>query len=322
METRAIPHTELTVSRVCLGTMTFGGQCDEATAREMVAACLEHGINFVDTANVYCGGASEEITGRVLQGRRDRFVLASKVGISVGEAPHQQGLSRAAILRGIDESLRRLRTDYLDIYYLHQPDYAVPIEESLEAMQQLIDAGKVRYCAVSNYAAWQICHMQHLASGRGLPKVHICQSLYNLLSRGLEQEFFRMAGTLDVFSIVYNPLAGGLLTGKHNGSVPLSRSRFDTNPGYMGRYWHGQNHDAVDELRLVSAAEGRSMVSLALNWILHHTPADGMVLGASSLGQLTDNLKALQDGPLTPESLSACGKIWANLRGITPQYNR
>jgi aryl-alcohol dehydrogenase-like predicted oxidoreductase len=316
METRTIPHTNLTVSRVSLGTMTFGGQCDEDTARAMVDLCLDQGVNFIDTANAYTGGAAEEITGRVLQGRRARVVLASKVGIAVGDADDQKGLSRRAILRAIDESLRRLRTDYLDIYYLHQPDPMVPLEESLEAMQHLVDAGKIRYIGASNYAAWQICRMQNHA------KIHVAQPIYNLLSRGVEQEFFPMAKELQLYTIVYNPLAGGLLTGKYHNGVPQAGTRFEQNAAYMDRYWHRPNHDAVGQLRSRASAEGRSLTSVALNWILHHSPADGVVLGASRLAQLSENLGVLEEGPLAAPLVAACAEIWATLRGVAPQYNR
>src|SRR5690606_39002655 len=156
METRTLSKTGLNVSRVCLGTMTFGAQTDEATAHEMVAACLDAGINFFDTANIYNAGKSEEILGRVLKGRRDKVVLASKVAGKMGPDADQVGLSRAAIVRGVEESLKRLQTDWLDLYYLHWPDYSVPFEESLRALQELVQAGKVRHIAVSNFAAWQI----------------------------------------------------------------------------------------------------------------------------------------------------------------------
>jgi 1-deoxyxylulose-5-phosphate synthase len=316
METRTIPYTGLAVSRVCLGTMTFGGQCDEAAARQIMDLSLDRGVNFVDTANVYTAGAAEEITGRILRGRRDRVVLASKVGIAAGDADDQKGLSRNAIFRAIDESLRRLQTDYLDIYYLHQPDYAVPLEESLEAMNDLVRVGKIRHIGASNYAAWQVCRMQNRAA------VHIAQPMYNLISRGVEQEFFPMAKDRDVYTVVYNPLAGGLLTGKHTNGAPLSGTRFEQNPGYRSRYWHGPNHQAVEELRSLASVEDRSATSLALNWILHHSPADGIVMGASRLEHARENLDILKDGPLPPGAVSACNEIWAQLRGFTPQYNR
>jgi aryl-alcohol dehydrogenase-like predicted oxidoreductase len=282
----------------------------------MVDLCLDQGVNFIDTANAYTGGAAEEITGRVLQGRRARVVLASKVGIAVGDADDQKGLSRRAIFRAIEESLRRLRTDYLDIYYLHQPDPKVPLEESVEAMQRLVDAGKIRYMGASNYAAWQICRMLNHA------KIHVAQPVYNLLSRGVEQEFFPMAKELQLYTIVYNPLAGGLLTGKHRNGTPQAGTRFEQNQAYRDRYWHRPNHDAVRRLRSRASAEGRLLTSVALNWILHHSPADGVVLGASRLEQMSENLGVLEEGPLAAPLVAACDEIWTTLRGVAPQYNR
>jgi 1-deoxyxylulose-5-phosphate synthase len=322
METRTIPHTVLTVSRACLGTMTFGAQCDETTACRMLELCLDQGINFIDTANVYAGGASEKILGSILRNRRHRVVLASKVGIPTGDVADQRGLSRAAIVRAIDESLTRLQTDYLDIYYLHQPDHSVAAEESLSTLEDLRVAGKIRYPAASNYAAWQICQMQSLARAKGFGPIHIAQPLYNLLSRGAEQEFFPMAKSLDVYTLAYNPLAGGLLTGKHGNNMPQPGTRFEQIPGYMTRYWHSVNHDAVEQFRSLARQAERSMISLAMNWILHHTAADGIILGASSADQLRENLAALNDGSLSSQTVAACDEIWHRLRGVAPQYNR
>ena len=152
METRTLQHTDLAVSRACFGTMTFGSQVDEPTSIRMIDSCLDTGINFIDTANVYNQGLSETIVGKALKGRRNRVILASKVRGKMGEGPDESGLSKRAMLRAIDESLKRLETDHLDLYYLHQPDYAVPIEETLETMEQLVRQGKVRYPASSNYA--------------------------------------------------------------------------------------------------------------------------------------------------------------------------
>src|SRR4030095_324427 len=163
MQTRTLGQTGLSVSPFTLGTMTIGSQVDEITARSMIDLCLERNVNFIDTANVYNNGTTETILGRILVGRRDKFVLASKVGIKMGEGAGEKGLSRAAIVKAIDESLRRLRTDYVDLYYLHQPDYAVPLEETLAAMDNLVRGGKVRFVGASNYASWQVCRMLWLA---------------------------------------------------------------------------------------------------------------------------------------------------------------
>jgi 1-deoxyxylulose-5-phosphate synthase len=322
METRALKNTTLTVSRACLGTMTFGAQTDEATAIAMVSTCLDRGVNFFDTANIYNTGVSETIVGKALKGRRDRVVLASKCAAKMGPAPDQAGLSRSAILRAAEDSLQRLQTDYLDVYYLHWPDYAVPLEESLGAMDELVRAGKVRHVAASNFASWQICRMHWLADTRQLPRVSITQPMYNLLARGIEQDFLPMCAQLGVSTVVYNPLAGGLLTGKQKFEAPLAGTRFDKNQMYLDRYWNEANFAAVQELTAIAAAAGRSLVSVALNWVLHHTPVDSMILGASRMVHLEENLRSLDDGPLTPDTVAGVDRVWARLRGPTPKYNR
>ena len=241
MESTNLSNTGLKVSRLCFGTMTFGGQTDEQTSVHMVERCLDAGINFFDTANVYTGGTSETMLGRALKGRRHRVILASKVSNKVGDAPDQKGLSRPAIRRAIDESLQRLDTDYLDLYYMHLPDYATPIEESLAAMDELVKEGKVRHVAQSNYAAWQVAQMQCIAGKNNYQPVAVSQPMYNLLARGIEQEFLPMSKEFGIASVVYNPLAGGLLTGKHNASEPIQGSRFDKNKMYLDRYWHADD---------------------------------------------------------------------------------
>src|SRR4051794_410891 len=167
MTTRPLGNSGLAVPPFTLGTMTFGSQLDEPAARSIVDLCLERGLNFIDTANVYNAGHSETMLGQILAGRRDQVILASKVGIKFGDTPLDQGLSPGAIRKHIDGSLQRLKTDYLDLYYLHQPDYATPIEQSLATMDELVRAGKVRHVAVSNYASWQVCHMLWLAQQNG-----------------------------------------------------------------------------------------------------------------------------------------------------------
>ena len=322
MQTIKFEHTELDVSRLCFGTMTFGGQADEAASKAMIDRCLEAGINFIDTANIYNAGESEVLVGKALQGRRKDVILASKVRGKMGDGPDDSGLSRAAIRKGIDASLRRLGTDYLDLYYLHQPDYAVPIEETLGVMQELVQEGKVRFPAASNYAAWQVAEMLSLADRKGYQPVRVTQPMYNLLARGIEQEYLPMTKHFGVSTVVYNPLAGGLLTGKQNKTAPVGGSRFDSNQMYLNRYWHDPMFDAVEDVRAIARRAGRSMVSLALNWLLHHSQADCIILGASRLEQLDENLKAAEDGPLPADVLEACDAVWERLRGVTPKYNR
>src|SRR5215469_12893978 len=183
MQTTRLHGTDLEVSRACFGVMTFGSQTDEPTGRRMIDTCCAHGINFFDTANVYNRGAAESMLGNILKGRRDRVVLASKVRGKMGDAPDDSGLSRAAILKAIDQTLTRLGTDHVDLYSLHQPDWCTPIEETLAAMDELVRAGKVRYPACSNYAAWQVAEMISLSGREGYRPPLVSQPMYNLLAR-------------------------------------------------------------------------------------------------------------------------------------------
>jgi aryl-alcohol dehydrogenase-like predicted oxidoreductase len=323
MEYRRLAHTDLAVSRVCFGAMTFGSQTGEPAAARMIDMAIEHGVNFFDTANNYNGGLSETILGGVLKGRRDRVILASKVFNKMGDGPDDAGLSRGAVLKQIDRTLERLQTDYLDLYYLHSPDWEAPIEETLEAMDRVVRAGKVRYPASSNYAGWQVAQMIAIAERRGYRPAYVSQPMYNLVARGIEQEYLAMCKSFGVSTVVYNPLAGGLLTGKQHREQPLAGTRFDNNPMYLNRYWHPAYFDAVDRLREAAEQAGRSLVDVSLSWLLHHTPADCVLLGASKVEQLAQNLDAVEkSSPLPRETLSAIDEVWTGLRGVTPKYNR
>lgn len=322
MDTVTLKRTSLTVSRLCLGTMTFGNPVDEPGAIAMVDRAIDAGINFFDTANAYQSGLSETMLGHALRGRRQKCVVATKVWARMGDGPEDAGLSKRAILKAVEDSLRRLQTDYIDLYYLHQPDPAVPIEESLEAMHQLVQAGKVRHSASSNYGAWQITQMQWMAKERDFSPPTVSQSMYNLLARGLEQEFTPMAQQLGISIVAYNPLAGGLLTGKHQPRSIAPGTRFDNNKMYQDRYWHPQCFEAVARLGEIAHEAGRSLISLALCWLLHHTSVDCVILGASRVENLEQNLAAAGEGPLSPDTVAACDKVWQELRGPVPAYNR
>lgn len=319
---RRLSKTNLNVSRVCLGTMTFGGQLDEKSSEQLVHFCIDKGVNFFDTANVYGKGLSEEILGKIIRGCREKVVLATKVCGRMGDDPNQAGLSSKAIVRAVEESLSRLQTDYLDIYYFHQPDYSVAIEESLEAADRLFGEGKIRYLGISNYAAWQVSELLSTARMNKWIAPNISQPMYNLLARGIEQEYIPMARELDVGMVVYNPLAGGLLTGKHNFERYTPGTRFDGNKMYQDRYWNEVNFHAISDLKSLAESHGCSLRGIALNWILHHTPIETMILGASSLDQMKQNLVTCEEGPLPTEVLEGCDRIWENLRGVPPSYNR
>lgn len=319
---KKLNRTDLNISRLCFGTMTFGKPADQATSTHMVNQCIEAGVNFFDTANMYQLGVAETMLGEALKGRRKNVILASKVRFKMGDAPDQSGLSRKAILRAIEESLKRLQTDYLDIYYLHFPDYEVPIEETLDTLELLVKQGKIRYPATSNYAAWQQTEMLWIAEKKNYKAAVITQPMYNLLARGIEQEWLPMTKHYGLSNIVYNPLAAGLLTGKHKMQTVTPGTRFDNNKLYQDRYWHKQDFDAVEKLKAISQKSGRSLISIAFNWLLHHTATDCVILGASRPEQLAQNLAACEEGPLPSDLVRACDEVWNEFRGPIPVYNR
>jgi len=323
METRQLTHTDLTISRLCMGTMTYGSQVTEADAQRMTDFCLDSGINFFDTANVYNQGLSEEITGRCLGDRRKDVVLATKARGKMDGDDGYAGLAPAAIRRALEDSLRRLNTDYVDLYYLHMPDDSVPIEDSLGTLEELRREGKIRYGSASNYSAWQMCEMKFLADNNGWQPVTVTQPMYNLLARGIEQEYIPFAKKFGASLVVYNPLAGGLLTGKQNLQTgPIAGTRFDKNERYLNRYWHEDYFGAVQGVKAVAENAGRSMVELALRWLMQQEPVDSIILGASSMGHLEANITAAQSDDLSDETMAECDEVWQRLRGCTPFYNR
>jgi 1-deoxyxylulose-5-phosphate synthase len=323
MEYRKLKHTDLTVSRASFGTMTFGSQTDEATARRMVDRCLDAGLNFFDTANVYNKGQAETILGKAIAGRRDKIILATKVRSKMGDGPAESGLSAPAIYKAIEASLQRLGTEYVDVYYLHWPDYETPIEETLVAMEDLVKAGKVRYPAVSNYAAWQVAEMHCISTKHNLRPPYISQPMYNLLARGIEEEYVPFTNRFGISIVSYNPLAGGLLTGKYmKDRKPIQGGRFDQNPLYQGRYWHQDYFAAVEELERIGRDVGRSLVELSLQWLFAQPHVNSVILGASRMEQLEENLQACEGPPLDESILARCDEVWKRLRGITPKYNR
>ena len=323
MEYRVLSTTDLTVSRLCFGTLTFGSSMDEAAATESVDRCIDAGINFFDTANVYNMGAAETMLGKALSGRRQKVIVATKVGFKTGVGHDESGLSRAALHNSLEASLRRLQTDYVDLYYLHLPDYSVPIEETLAAMDEAARAGKVRYPAVSNYAAWQVCEILWMAEKNRFKPPCVSQPMYNVLTRGIEEEYLAFCKRFNVAVVAYNPLAGGLLTGKQSKQRgPIPGTRFDGNKLYLDRYWHDDYFAAVGELADIAREAGKTLVELAFQWLLNQTQVDSIILGASRLEQLEENLKACQTVALDEAALARCDEVWKRLRGITPKYNR
>ena len=322
MEYVQLTGSGISVSRLCLGAMTFGDQIDEKEGIRCVDHALDAGVNFFDTANRYTDGKSEEILGKALAGKRDKVILATKVGNHVPGCDHERGSSRAHILRQVESSLRRLKTEYIDIYYLHSPDAVTPVEETVETMDSLVRSGKVRYIGTSNFAAWQACRMHYEAKGAHRASPVVAQMVYNLLTRGLEQEFIPFLKALGLSLVVYNPIAGGLLTDKYAEKKPLENTRFTLSKMYADRYWNEDNLAAWDAVRSIAQDAGISMLELAMRWIYSTGNVESILTGFSSLSQLEANLKTLDAGKLSPEVMQACDKVWQHLSGTRFRYNR
>ncbi|WP_213452185.1 aldo/keto reductase [Rhizomonospora bruguierae] len=314
------PHT----GRIILGTMTFGAQVDEREAELMLRAGREAGITMFDTSNNYNGGRSEAILGRIIKRYRDDVLISTKGGSTVEQADDSiKGLGRKALTRAVDGSLKRLGVDHIDLYYLHRPDRSTPIEETLETLSELVAAGKIRQLGQSNFAAWQITEINYLARAHGWPEMPVSQQMYSLVARRIEAEYVEAADRLGLTTIVYNPLAGGLLTGKHRlDSTPAVGSRF-AKETYRERYWNRAQFVAVERLRNIARQAGLSLLELALRWVLGRPATHAVLLGASSLEQLRANLAAINGPPLDEATLAACDVVWnEGPAGSAPAYNR
>ncbi|HHE41217.1 MAG TPA: aldo/keto reductase [Dehalococcoidia bacterium] len=325
MEYRKVGRTGLKVSQFCLGTMTFGDQVSESDAIAMIHAAMDAGLNFIDTADMYVKGRSEEIVGKALQGRRDQVVLATKFGNPMGPFPNDRGASRKYVMHAIEASLRRLNTDYVDLYYLHLPDYTTPIEETLRALDDLVHQGKVRYPAVSNFRAFQISKALWTSDVNGLARFECVQPPYNLLTRDIEYELLPLCAEEGLGVCVYNPLAGGLLTGKHDPSKPPAPgTRFSNETMgrmYYERYWNETNFRAVEHFRAIAAQAGHDMVQMALAWILGSPNITSVIIGATSPKHIEKNMGAAEI-TLTDEERAACDEIWKELRPLRFFYGR
>jgi aryl-alcohol dehydrogenase-like predicted oxidoreductase len=327
MQYTRLGRTGLPVSRLCLGTMTFGFQCDEATSFAIMDRAFEGGITFFDTADVYPIGAppgaqgrTEEIIGRWLArtGNRSRIILATKCFGRVGPARWDQGNSRKHILDAVDASLRRLGTDYIDLYQLHGPDPQTPIDETLKALDDLVRWGKVRYIGCSNFLAYQVARAIGRSEVLGVARFDSVQPRYNLLFREIERELLPLCAEEGIGVIPYNPLAGGLLTGKHNPETgPEEGSRFTLGTAaqrYQERYWHDRMFQTVEQLRPIAAEAGMSLAQMAVAWVMANPVITAPIIGASRPEQLTDTLAAAET-PLPPE-------LKQRLDDLTLEYRR
>ncbi len=355
MEYRKMGRTGLKVSAFCLGTMTFGRQVEEKESIRIIDAAIDAGVNFIDTADMYVNGVTEEIVAKATKGKRDALVIASKgghirgLGKKYGELKdygpidlarprpfhpwpsgddighNDMGLSRKHIMQAVEGSLRRLNTDYLDLYYAHMPDYSTPLEETLRAMDDLVRQGKVRYLGCSNFRAYQLCKALWISDKLNLSRWDCIQPPFNLLARDVEYELLPLCGEEGVGVCVFSPMAAGFLTGKYTkGKDPIEGTRFGlAHLGYKYNqpYWSDVNFEAVDTLKQIAEDHGKKLSEFALAWVLSNPTITSVVCGATSVEQLQQNMKATEL-KISQAERDACDAVWNRLRPHGVFYGR
>jgi aryl-alcohol dehydrogenase-like predicted oxidoreductase len=326
MEYRSLGRTGVQVSELCLGCMNFGGRTEPEDSYAIIDRALDAGINFLDTANVYSRGRSEEVVGEALKrnGQRDQIVLATKVhGRMADDDPNAWGNSRRHIIEQCEASLRRLQTDYIDLYQIHRPLSNLPIDETLRALDDLIRAGKVRYVGTSTFAAWQVMESLWVAKELGLNRFICEQPPYNLLDRRIERELLPMARTYGIATIPWSPLAGGLLTGKYRrDEAPPEDARYADVEGkpWMERRLTPGVYDVVEALDPLAEEKGCSMAQLALAWVLRQPGVTSPIIGPRTMSQLEDNLGAVEVA-ITDEDREALDAVSAPGGMLAPFYD-
>lgn len=315
MEYRFLGKSGLKVSELCLGTMTFGRETDEATARIIVDRFLEEGGNFVDTANVYgkTPGASEEIVGRVLKEKRNKVILATKVFFPTGPGPNEQGLSRTYIMQAVESSLRRLQTDYIDIYYVHCWDEKTALEETLLTLNNLVKSGKVRYLGVSNFTAWQLMKALSISERWGWSKFICLQPQYSLVVRDIEREILPLCREEGLGVVAWSPLGGGFLSGKYRrGEKPPEGTRIARAEESWEEAWSRRatekNFKILDAVGKIVSSRGKSYAQVALAWVRSQPGVTSPIIGVRTVDQLKDNLGSV-GWELTSEELEALDKV-------------
>jgi aryl-alcohol dehydrogenase-like predicted oxidoreductase len=300
MEYRLLGNTGVKVSALCFGVMSFGGDADEQTSAAMFGRCREAGINFFDCADVYAGGRSEEILGRLIAACRDEVVITSKVFGVTGQDINARGSSRRHIRAAIEASLRRLNTDYIDVYFLHQFDRNTPVEESLRALDDLVREGKILYPAASNFAAWQVAKALGISARQGWARFECIQPMYNLVKRQAEVELLPMAESERLGVISYSPLGGGLLSGKYGAGRRPEAGRLVENQMYQRRYGDEGYYDVAERFTAFARERGLEPAALAVAWVASHPAVTAPIIGARSVQQLEGSLKSLEIA-MTPE---------------------
>ncbi len=293
MEYRRMGRSGLKVSSICLGTMTFGHGTDEAEAKRIVDLAFDAGVNFFDTANSYSGGESEILLGKALAGRRREAIVATKFSNPMGPGPNDSGMSRAHIMQAIDDSLRRLQMDYVDLYYIHHLDVQTPLEEMLTALDDLVRQGKVRYIACSNYEAWRLMEAMWISDSRRMARFECYQPQYSLVVRDIEEELIPLCQYKGLGVVVWSPLAGGFLTGKYQpGQRTVEGTRSAEDWAYPQRYFAPNADDILAELLAVAKELGRSPAQVALRWTLEQPAITSAIIGARTVEQARDNMLA------------------------------
>ncbi|MGX7680193.1 aldo/keto reductase [Jatrophihabitans sp. DSM 45814] len=293
MELRTLGRSGVRVTSLCLGTMTFGNEADEATSKQIIDRYLAAGGNFVDTADVYSRGASEEIVGRALKSRRDGIVLATKGRMPMSDDPNDRGASRRHLTRAVEASLRRLQTDRIDLYQIHWPDTTVAPEETLSALDDLVRSGKVLSVGVSNYLGSQLATAIALCDRYGWSPVVSLQPQFSLISREIELEILPLCRREGLAVLPWSPLGGGVLTGKYRaGNAPDAQTRLGDSEAQARRRLTERNMAIADEVARIGASTNHSSAQVALNWVLHHPGVTSPILGARTIDQLEDNLGA------------------------------
>ncbi len=296
MKIRKLGRTGLKVSNLCLGAMTFGNKewgCDEPTSKAIIHRFLDAGGNFVDTADVYSNGVSEEITGRAIKGKRQQVVLATKVAGPMGAGPNDLGLSRRHVLEGVDASLRRLGTDWIDLYQVHAYDPTTPLDETLRALDDCVRTGRVRYVGCSNYSAWQLMKATALARELGTARFDALQPQYSLACRTIEREHLPLCREEGIGVIPWSPLAGGLLTGKVRKGKVNEGTRASIDPNWS-RFRTEKNFEIAESVVRVAQSLGKTPSQVALAWVMSQPGITSPIFGARTLEQLEDNLGAVQ----------------------------
>ena len=303
MDYRQLGSSGLRVPVLSFGTATFGGtgplfgawgRSDETEARRLVDVCLEAGVTLFDTADVYSNGASESVLGAAIKGRRDEVLISTKTGLPMGDGPQDWGASRARLIRAVDDSLRRLGTDHVDLLQLHAFDASTPAEEVMGTLEGLIAAGKVRYAGVSNYPGWQVMKAQAIADRHGLPRLVAHQVYYSLIGRAYEADLMPLGADQGVGAIVWSPLGWGRLTGKIGRDRPIPEgSRLHDTEQFAPPVETEHLYRVIDALEVVAAETGKTVPQVAINWLLRRPTVASVIIGARNEAQLRDNLGAV-----------------------------